>query len=254
MDHPGQKGYGSPAYASTLRPPRGKALLPTPIPNLTKKSRGRRVPTADDDPHDKRMYACPAVGCGKCFHRGEHLKRHIRSIHTNDKPFRCEERNCGKYFNRHDNLLQHLKVHSLTDSGQLPMPISRPSKRKDSLPSPLSLDTGLQLYNALAYQPSLQASSSNTDRSASPSTSSQVSHAELAVSATRTELPSGEVPLDAPTLPDDVSSEQQHQHHHQQFPPFYPPQFDWHQHPPYFSSDVAHTVPHPQSLDEQLWN
>lgn len=24
-------------------------------------------------------------GCGKCFKRSEHLKRHVRSIHTNEK-------------------------------------------------------------------------------------------------------------------------------------------------------------------------
>lgn len=32
-----------------------------------------------------RSYVCRVNGCGKCFQRGEHLKRHIRSIHTNDK-------------------------------------------------------------------------------------------------------------------------------------------------------------------------
>jgi uncharacterized Zn-finger protein len=34
---------------------------------------------------EKRVYVCKADGCGKCFHRGEHLKRHIRSIHTHEK-------------------------------------------------------------------------------------------------------------------------------------------------------------------------
>ncbi|KAF8970359.1 hypothetical protein BDZ97DRAFT_1652494 [Flammula alnicola] len=85
-------------------------------PNLTKKSRGRRVPThatgnSDPDQKDQRLYVCQVEGCGKCFHRGEHLKRHIRSIHTHEKPFKCTFPLCQKYFNRHDNLLQHLKVH-----------------------------------------------------------------------------------------------------------------------------------------------
>ncbi|KAH9477448.1 hypothetical protein JR316_0009661 [Psilocybe cubensis] len=98
------------------RLPRSRASLPTPIPNLTKKSRGRRVPTQDSgntDPEkkDDRLYVCTVDGCGKCFHRGEHLKRHIRSIHTHEKPFKCTFPLCQKYFNRHDNLLQHLKVH-----------------------------------------------------------------------------------------------------------------------------------------------
>jgi hypothetical protein len=70
--------------------PRSRATLPTPIPNLTKKSRGRRVPTkdatiADPNQKDSRLYVCTVEGCGKCFHRGEHLKRHIRSIHTHEK-------------------------------------------------------------------------------------------------------------------------------------------------------------------------
>ena len=32
-----------------------------------------------------RSFVCVVPGCGKCFVRGEHLKRHVRSIHTNDK-------------------------------------------------------------------------------------------------------------------------------------------------------------------------
>lgn len=33
----------------------------------------------------KRTFKCEVAGCGKCFVRGEHLKRHVRSIHTYDK-------------------------------------------------------------------------------------------------------------------------------------------------------------------------
>lgn len=79
---------------SQARLPRSRATLPTPVPNLTKKSRGRRVPTKDNtitDPNQKdtRLYICTVDGCGKCFHRGEHLKRHIRSIHTHEKRTNC---------------------------------------------------------------------------------------------------------------------------------------------------------------------
>ncbi|CAE6387143.1 unnamed protein product [Rhizoctonia solani] len=84
--------------AVNLPPQRTRTAAPVPVEGLTKKSRGRRVPTAVD-------------GCGKCFHRGEHLKRHIRSIHTNERPHSCPEPDCLKTFSRHDNLIQHMKTH-----------------------------------------------------------------------------------------------------------------------------------------------
>jgi hypothetical protein len=77
--------------------------IPIPVPNLTKKSRGRRVPTMSSledlrsaasgagrkrqsmGGKTARMYMCEVKGCGKCFARGEHLKRHVRSIHTYEK-------------------------------------------------------------------------------------------------------------------------------------------------------------------------
>ncbi|KAI0830850.1 hypothetical protein BC628DRAFT_1313060 [Trametes gibbosa] len=94
----------------------GRRLAPpVPVPNLTKKSRGRRVPTAQQVGNQggaqKRMYMCKVPGCGKCFARGEHLKRHVRSIHTNEKPHKCPFPGCGKDFSRHDNLGQHMRVH-----------------------------------------------------------------------------------------------------------------------------------------------
>ncbi|KAJ7656951.1 hypothetical protein DFH06DRAFT_1132159 [Mycena polygramma] len=122
-------------------PTRARTNLPIPVPNLIKKSRGRRVPVvaslaspssaaanssaalnsstttsatnsstngtaggtpgangganggvngagtnAGDEERNKRLHVCKVEGCGKCFHRGEHLKRHIRSIHTHEKP------------------------------------------------------------------------------------------------------------------------------------------------------------------------
>ena len=78
----------------TLPPPtkrRHAQAGPVPVPNLTKKSRGRNVPTASNSisPYSthrgRRSFICVVSDCGKCFARGEHLKRHIRSIHTNEK-------------------------------------------------------------------------------------------------------------------------------------------------------------------------
>jgi len=123
---------------------------PVPVPNLIKKSRGRRVPTMSSLEEIRnaasgagkkrksaagksaRMYLCDIEGCGKCFARGEHLNRHVRSIHTYEKrrrlaPFhfgpwhvltscaflahKCPYPGCGKHFSRHDNLGQHMRVH-----------------------------------------------------------------------------------------------------------------------------------------------
>lgn len=33
----------------------------------------------------KKIFICRVPGCDKCFRRGEHLKRHIKSLHTHDK-------------------------------------------------------------------------------------------------------------------------------------------------------------------------
>lgn len=66
----------------------------------------------------KKIFVCQVRGCGKCFKRSEHLKRHVRSIHTNHKPYKCPWLTCNKSFSRHDNLNQHLRVHRLEEGGE----------------------------------------------------------------------------------------------------------------------------------------
>ncbi|KAG5351276.1 hypothetical protein C0989_007099 [Termitomyces sp. Mn162] len=127
-----------------------RANLPIPVPNLTKKSRGRRVPTklgndagTPANPKDAtRIYVCKVENCGKCFHRGEHLKRHIRSIHTHEKPFKCTYPSCNKHFNRHDNLLQHLKVHRdlATSETSVADDVGSPIELRRNSPSPLFVE------------------------------------------------------------------------------------------------------------------
>lgn len=56
---------------------------------------------------DGKPFPCP--NCSKQFKRSEHLKRHIRSVHSNIRPFHCKY--CEKQFSRSDNLAQHLKTH-----------------------------------------------------------------------------------------------------------------------------------------------
>jgi uncharacterized Zn-finger protein len=86
-----------------------------PINIVTKRSRGRQVPTVSSIGSTsrpgraaERSFVCEVEGCGKCFVRSEHLHRHYRSIHTLDRPYKCPQSGCGKAFNRFDNLRQHM--------------------------------------------------------------------------------------------------------------------------------------------------
>ncbi|KAF6748381.1 hypothetical protein DFP72DRAFT_575157 [Ephemerocybe angulata] len=188
---------------------RSRAVFPVPVPNLTKKSRGRRVPTSqnmDTAPvqPEKRVYICKVDGCGKCFHRGEHLKRHIRSIHTHEKPFKCTYPQCGKFFNRHDNLLQHLKVHKETKASRsqkatsnasepgTPPPSRPPSQMREQPESPNSEGPDSPLVprprTIYDHQPNLYAGYANTGPFESPAESMRFV-TNMAVSSLRTEIP-----------------------------------------------------------------
>ncbi|KAL4928852.1 putative C2H2 transcription factor (Seb1) [Aspergillus undulatus] len=67
--------------------------------------RGRKQSLTDDP---SKTFVCTL--CSRRFRRQEHLKRHYRSLHTEDKPFECGE--CGKKFSRSDNLAQHARTHA----------------------------------------------------------------------------------------------------------------------------------------------
>ncbi|KNG79886.1 C2H2 transcription factor (Seb1) [Aspergillus nomiae NRRL 13137] len=75
-----------------------------PVP-VSVNRRGRKQSLTDDP---SKTFVCSL--CSRRFRRQEHLKRHYRSLHTQDKPFECNE--CGKKFSRSDNLAQHARTHA----------------------------------------------------------------------------------------------------------------------------------------------
>jgi hypothetical protein len=82
--------------------------------------RGRKQSLTEDP---SKTFVCEI--CNRRFRRQEHLKRHVRSLHTHDKPFECHE--CGKKFSRSDNLSQHARTHGsgamvlgVLEDGELP--------------------------------------------------------------------------------------------------------------------------------------
>ncbi|KAG0297421.1 hypothetical protein BGZ96_006601, partial [Linnemannia gamsii] len=84
---------------------------------VPKRSRGRRVSSHPDNSGCK-IFKCRFDDCGKIFKRSEHLKRHVRSIHTLEKPFECPINNCPKRFSRSDNLNQHIRIHRHTSGAR----------------------------------------------------------------------------------------------------------------------------------------
>lgn len=61
--------------------------------------------------NENGCFSCPE--CDKEFKRTEHLKRHIRSVHSNIRPYHCHY--CERKFSRLDNLAQHIKTHYKVD-------------------------------------------------------------------------------------------------------------------------------------------
>ncbi|KAI1818483.1 hypothetical protein GGS20DRAFT_596244 [Poronia punctata] len=107
----GQKSSSSAKESSVARSD-ATANSPAPVPAPTNR-RGRKQSLTEDP---SKTFVCEI--CSRRFRRQEHLKRHYRSLHTQDKPFECNE--CGKKFSRSDNLAQHARTHG---SGAIVMDI-----------------------------------------------------------------------------------------------------------------------------------
>lgn len=104
---------------------------------LKKKKRSpivKRIPSISTQ-ESQKSFPCIHNNCGKVFKRSEHLKRHVRSIHTKEKrklpkydfiyislysslyitlAYQCPYEQCGKRFSRSDNLSQHIRIHRTT--------------------------------------------------------------------------------------------------------------------------------------------
>jgi C2H2 transcription facotor len=119
--------------------------------------RGRKQSLTEDP---SKTFVCEI--CNRRFRRQEHLKRHYRSLHTEDKPFECHE--CGKKFSRSDNLSQHARTHG---SGAIVMGVLEdgevPSDHLDSTSDSEHIHSlGNVLFNVAAQVPGSESDSSSS--------------------------------------------------------------------------------------------
>lgn len=125
----------------------------------TTSRRGRKQSLTEDP---SKTFVCTL--CSRRFRRQEHLKRHYRSLHTQDKPFECNE--CGKKFSRSDNLAQHARTHG---SGAIVMGVLENGEIQTSQ---YDEEMGHVLYEA-AQRAALATSSSSSGSEGSSSTDSK---------------------------------------------------------------------------------
>lgn len=128
----------------------------TPQPSGTSTNRRGRKQSLTEDP--SKTFVCNL--CSRRFRRQEHLKRHYRSLHTQDKPFECNE--CGKKFSRSDNLAQHARTHG---SGAIVMGVLENGELQPRMP--FDDEMGHVLYEAAQRAAAATSSSSSSSDSSS---------------------------------------------------------------------------------------
>jgi C2H2 transcription facotor len=126
-------------------------------PSAAPANRRGRKQSLTEDP--SKTFVCTL--CSRRFRRQEHLKRHYRSLHTQDKPFECNE--CGKKFSRSDNLAQHARTHG---SGAIVMGVLENGELQPH--QPFDEGMGHALYEA-AQRAAMASSSSGSGSEASSS-------------------------------------------------------------------------------------
>ena len=134
--------------------------------------RGRKQSLTDDP---SKTFVCTL--CSRRFRRQEHLKRHVRSLHTHDKPFECGD--CGKKFSRSDNLSQHARTHGsgaitlgVYPEGEVFSPSAGPAFDQAEI-------LGTRLYEATAEAAGTTSSSSSSAGSRPNSASPEPANASI---------------------------------------------------------------------------
>ncbi|KAI0540733.1 hypothetical protein GGR58DRAFT_521401 [Xylaria digitata] len=133
---------------------------PTPVPLPAPANRRGRKQSLTEDP--SKTFVCEL--CNRRFRRQEHLKRHYRSLHTQDKPFECNE--CGKKFSRSDNLAQHARTHG---SGAIVMNLLDGSEEGLDMMAPA--DTDYHNFGKVLFQVASEVPGSGSDFSSDDSQS-----------------------------------------------------------------------------------
>jgi hypothetical protein len=149
---PGQNGASGQADNSTSGSTPGAGYPGTPSAPVNR--RGRKQSLTEDP---SKTFVCEL--CNRRFRRQEHLKRHYRSLHTQDKPFECHE--CGKKFSRSDNLSQHARTHgggSVVMGGSDDHDMSRQRKFSESDSDGDMIKYGNVLFEVAAAAPGSDAS------------------------------------------------------------------------------------------------
>ncbi|RYP81978.1 hypothetical protein DL770_005739 [Monosporascus sp. CRB-9-2] len=133
----------------------GAAASLTPAPA---NRRGRKQSLTEDP---SKPFVCEL--CNHRFRRQEHLKRHYRSLHTQEKPFQCHE--CGKKFSRSDNLSQHARTHG---SGAIVMNLIDSSEEGLEI-MPQGGDQDYHNFGKVLFQVASEVAGSSSDSSSDES-------------------------------------------------------------------------------------